>query len=122
MKFKKSVVFIGILSIIFLLVGCNGKDTTNYYNLTINKTGDGTINKDPAKDRYEENTTVDLKAIASENWDFGFWEGNGYEGNPNNEISLVMNSDVNLNAKFGKNIFNDDFNDANNNWYLHSYN
>ena len=121
MKYKKSIVFIGILTILFLLIGCNSNDKANYYDITINKTGSGTVIKDPAQDQYEENTTVDLKAVADENWKFGFWEGSGYEANPKNEINLVINNNLNLNAKFGKNIFTDNFSNSSNNWYLHSY-
>ena len=69
-----------------------------YYSLTANVIGNGTIQINPQEDIYEEQTVVTLTADPDSGWRFDHWEGD-LTGNTNPK-QITMNSDKNITAVF----------------------
>ncbi len=68
------------------------------YNLTVETTGNGTVDVTPDLSVYPAGTTIILTATAQEGYEFSGWNGD-LSGNAN-PASLVMNSDKIVNAVF----------------------
>lgn len=68
------------------------------YNLTVNKSGQGSVTLDPPGGEYDENTTVSLTATPDPGWQFSGWSGdlNGTD----NQTTIFMNSDKTVTATF----------------------
>ncbi|MCC5941274.1 MAG: hypothetical protein JJU37_07000 [Balneolaceae bacterium] len=68
------------------------------FDLTINITGNGTVNISPELNEYESGTVVELTANPSDGWEFGRWEGDltGTE----NPFSVTMESSTEITALF----------------------
>ncbi|MBS3817338.1 MAG: hypothetical protein KGY76_07230 [Candidatus Thermoplasmatota archaeon] len=71
-----------------------------YYNLTVNVDGEGSVARDPDQELYEEGTEVALTASPSDGWYFDGWTGDLESGD--REITLTMDSDKTLTAHFGE--------------------
>ena len=84
-----------------LISGCSGGADSNYYNLTINTVGQGTVS--PASDKYKKNEKVELDATPKEGWFFSKWQG-GINGSQD-PCSLVLDSNYNITAVFEKATF-----------------
>lgn len=120
---KKLILLFGLVLIIStILTGClggNNTGTSTYYSLDVNTKGKGSVEISPEKDSYTENSSVTLTANPASDWSFGYWRGSGFEAQHNKEIEIVMDSNKNINAIFGNNIFIDDFStDTRDNWGL----
>ena len=75
--------------------------TINYYTLTINIQGNGTVNKNPNQTTYPYGTIVTLTAIPETGWTFDHWSGD-LTGN-NNPENITMNSNKTIIANFTTN-------------------
>lgn len=72
--------------------------TVNYYNLTIEKLGNGFIETVPKTSYYENNTNVNIEAIANEGWKFERWEND--LSTSNNQETILMDTNKNIKAIF----------------------
>jgi len=72
--------------------------TINYYTLTTNIQGNGTVNKNPNQTTYPYGTIVQLTAIPEPGWTFNHWSGD-LTGNSNPE-NITMNSNKTIIANF----------------------
>jgi hypothetical protein len=68
------------------------------FTLTLNETGQGYVEKNPNKEKYEYGESVRLTAVPEEDWRFDHWEGD-LTGSTNPE-QIVMNSDKVITAVF----------------------
>jgi len=68
------------------------------YTLTVNVTGNGTVDLDPVGGTYLSGTNVDLTAIADPGWHFDHWTGH-LTGSTNPE-SILMDGDKAVTAVF----------------------
>ncbi|MCC5907903.1 MAG: hypothetical protein JJU13_16945 [Balneolaceae bacterium] len=69
-----------------------------FFDLTINTTGDGTVNISPDLNEYEPGTVVELTANPSDGWELDQWEGDltGTE----NPASITMENSTEITALF----------------------
>ncbi len=74
------------------------EDDVEYYDLTVDVEGEGTVDIDPEQEEYEEGTEVTLSAIPDEGWYFEEWTGD-YEGTEE-EITITMDEDKEITAWF----------------------
>jgi len=80
------------------------EEEIEYYELTVNVEGEGTVEVEPEQEYYEEDTEVELTALPEEGWYFVEWTGD-YEGDgEENTLNITMNSDINLTAHFEESI------------------
>ena len=63
------------------------------FDLTINITGNGTVNINPDLDEFEPGTLVELTAVPSDGWEFDQWEGD-LTGSENPTSITMVNSAV----------------------------
>ena len=68
------------------------------YSLTTKVNGEGSIQKSPSKDNYEDGTTVALTATPKEGWVFQKWTGDITSSNAN--VSVTMNGEKTVEAVF----------------------
>ncbi|EMR74734.1 repeat-containing protein [Thermoplasmatales archaeon SCGC AB-540-F20] len=79
----------------------HSKLSQDQYLLTINRTGNGTVTKDPDQATYTYGTLVELTATPDIEWDFSYWSGDlSGSGNP---ITINMISDKEVTAHFTEN-------------------
>ena len=74
------------------------EEPSEYYELTVNIEGEGSVEIDPDQEEYEEGEEVELKAIPDENWYFKEWTGD-YEGT-DEEVTITMDNDKTITAHF----------------------
>jgi predicted component of type VI protein secretion system len=70
----------------------------NEYTLNISVVGNGRIEINPEKTVYTEGESVTLTAIADSGWGFDRWTGDA--SGTNNPITIVMDSDKSVTARF----------------------
>ncbi len=75
--------------------------TTGPYDLTVNTDGEGTVNIDPDQNEYDEGTEVTLTAMPAEGWHFDEWTGD--RESTEEQITIVMASDMEIIANFQEN-------------------
>ena len=116
--FSKLFLLLLLLVTTSIIIGGCSKDDNKTYTLSVNKIGTGgTVNISPFKDQYKKNEVVTLTAQADTDWDFACWEGSGFDGNRNTEITITMTDNIKLNAIFGQiTDLIEDFSDNSNNW------
>ncbi|MEF8874652.1 MAG: PQQ-binding-like beta-propeller repeat protein, partial [Candidatus Thermoplasmatota archaeon] len=71
-----------------------------WYNLTVNIEGEGEVTIDPDQTEFEDGTEVNLTAEPAENWEFVTWSGD--YGSTEEEITITMDSDMEITATFRK--------------------
>jgi|GEM_PF-6750168 len=76
----------------------NAVFTINNYTLSIDVSGNGTVEASPSAAEYEYGTTVELTAVADEGYYFDHWEGD-ITGNAN-PVSVTIDGDKNITAVF----------------------
>ncbi len=69
------------------------------YELTTTTEGEGSVNRVPEEDVYEEGTNVTLTAVPDEGWYFEGWMGTDKTGK---EITITMDEDKEITAQFGE--------------------
>ncbi|MFP3872119.1 MAG: InlB B-repeat-containing protein [Candidatus Aenigmatarchaeota archaeon] len=74
--------------------------TADYYGLTVYTEGEGEVEIKPDQEEYEEGTEVTLSAVPADDWQFSHWEGDVPEGEENEEISIIMDTDKDITAHF----------------------
>jgi hypothetical protein len=74
------------------------EDEPDRYTLSVQVTGQGSVNVDPEKDQYESGEEVELTAAAASGWRFTGWQGD--LSGSTNPATLVMNSDKSVTAMF----------------------
>jgi uncharacterized repeat protein (TIGR02543 family) len=72
--------------------------TINYYTLTINIEGNGTVTKDPNQTTYPYGTIVTLTAIPDEDWSFSHWSGD--LSGTNNPEDIIIDDNKIVTAHF----------------------
>src|SRR6056297_1757674 len=72
----------------------------NFYTLNITIEGEGDVNLDPDRSSYSEGTSVDITAIPATGHVFDHWEGSGFDGETNQTINIMMDSNYSLKAVF----------------------
>ncbi|AZR72907.1 hypothetical protein BBF96_05585 [Anoxybacter fermentans] len=70
------------------------------YTLTVNISGQGTVEKNPDQTTYEEGTDVTLTAKPAAGWFFDHWEGGPIDTSTTNPETVTMNSDITVTAVF----------------------
>ncbi len=73
-------------------------EETEYYELTVNIEGEGTVDIDLDQDVYEEGSEVTLTAVPAEGRYFERWTGD-HEGTEE-EITIIMDEDIKVTANF----------------------
>ncbi len=73
-----------------------------YYFLNVNMDGEGQIQVDPEKEKYDPDEEVTLTAQPEEGWQFFEWTGD--HTRIEHEITLIMNEDKNITADFREEI------------------
>ncbi len=68
------------------------------YTLTVNISGDGSVQKNPDQPSYAANSTVTLTATANDGQFFSGWSGDA--GGTNNPLSVVMDRNKTITANF----------------------
>lgn len=99
-----------VVTLIFIIIGCSGNlndsvSDIDTYELSLSIDGQGSVKKEPDKNTFEENTEVDLTANPAEYWYFNKWEGSGFTGVKDKNITVTMDSDLNLIADFSSRNF-----------------
>jgi len=84
-----------------LLASCGSDDQITTVALTLNKQGEGTTTPSEGTHQYIVNTEVELSAEAASNWEFQEWIGLD-ENLTANPVTIIMDSDKSINAKFAK--------------------
>ncbi len=69
-----------------------------YYELTVNIDGEGTVEVDPDQEEYEGGTEVSLTAVPDDGWEFVEWTGD-YESEEE-EITMTMDQHKEIPARF----------------------
>lgn len=93
------------------------------YQLSIETTGQGTVNRSPDKSGYEEGASVTLTAEPEEGWQFAGWSGEGISGNEN-PLAIQMTADKTITALFARSpvdgnlVLNGDFSSGTDEWTL----
>src|SRR6056297_1992364 len=102
MKRKSFIFLCFIIVLIISLMGCSNKGNGPATNYTLNITieGEGDVNLDPDRSSYSEGTSVDITAIPATGHEFDHWEGSGFDGETNQNINIVMDSNYSLKAVF----------------------
>ena len=70
------------------------------YSLTVNKTGNGNVTKNPDKTLYDNNETVELTAVPETGWEFSGWTGD-LTGNAN-PVNVTMDNNKVVTAIFSE--------------------
>lgn len=68
------------------------------YTLSLNKSGQGSITKDPDKTLYDSADVVTLTAVPATDWEFAGWSGD--TTSTVNPVSITMDANKNINALF----------------------
>lgn len=92
--YKWSFVLLVLIALVF--TGCLGG--VSNYRITLQVTGEGTVDVDPERTLYEDGTTVNLKAQAGDNYQFAGWSGALSGAEP--EETVIMNSNLVIEAIF----------------------
>jgi len=72
-----------------------------YHELTVNVEGQGQVEKEPEREKYQEGTEVILKAVADVDWRFDRWSGDVPGGEEeDSETDMIMDQDKNITANF----------------------
>lgn len=89
-----------ILAAVFLsAVACSTKSTPSYQLTTSSTPAEGgTVS--PASGEFDEGDEIQVQAIANENWVFDGWEGD--QTGSQNPMTVSMNADKNISARFVK--------------------
>lgn len=74
----------------------------NFFTLSTNTVGSGTVSIDPNSEVYESGSTVNLVATPASGWSFTGWSGN--LSGSNNSESLLMDGNKSVTATFTENI------------------
>ncbi len=82
----------------FKLYGEYDEEPPEYFDLTYDIEGEGTVDLNPPGGRYEEGTEVTLTASPSEGWSFSGWTGDIFDNR--NPTTIIMNSDIHTTAHF----------------------
>ncbi|MGD8452036.1 MAG: S8 family serine peptidase [Phycisphaerae bacterium] len=78
-------------------------DNTQYYTLTINTSGQGSVTLDPSGGIYASGTSVQLTAEPTYGWVFDHWEGS--LSGSSNPASITMNSNKTVTAVFVEEVY-----------------
>jgi hypothetical protein len=70
------------------------EDTNDFFTLTVNTTGNGTVNKNPDQGTYAQDALVELTAAADPGWSFSNWSGDLSSNNPSEFIIMTGNKSV----------------------------
>lgn len=84
------------------LTNCTTKSTPTYQLTTSSIPADGGL-VSPSLGEFDEGEVIQLQATANENWIFNGWEGD--QAGSQNPVSITMNSDKNISARFVKREF-----------------
>jgi len=76
-------------------------EDTDEYTLTVNKQGQGTITKNPDKNKYISGEQVTITANPATGWSFSQW--NGDLSGSNNPKTITMDADKTVTAIFSEN-------------------
>ncbi len=68
------------------------------YQLSLNTTGQGTVDAEPQQDLYEHGTIVTLTASPDTGWEFDHWQGDAKGSEPT--IEITMDGDKEITAVF----------------------
>ncbi len=108
MKIKKQLIIFSLVFILsIMLVGCFNlsKDIPDTFTLTTKVIeGEGSINKQPNKEKYEKGVKVVIDAIPSDGWRFDSWT-NSLEST-DKRTTITITEDMIIGAKFIKVISN----------------
>ncbi|MGD1117908.1 MAG: leucine-rich repeat domain-containing protein [Dehalococcoidales bacterium] len=74
-----------------------------YYNLTINTTGQGTVDRNPDQSNYAQGNLVELTAKPELGWSFAGWSGD--LSGTTNPTPITMDSNKTVTATFTRNTF-----------------
>ncbi|MFW6144578.1 MAG: LamG-like jellyroll fold domain-containing protein, partial [Candidatus Natronoplasma sp.] len=72
--------------------------TEEAFELTVNTEGEGTVDREPDQEQYEEGTEVTLTAEADSGWEFVEWTGDA--DGESEQTSVIMDSDKTVTAIF----------------------
>ncbi len=96
--------------------------TPDYYTLTINTLGNGLVNQSINGARFKDGTEVTLTAVPASGWEFYGWVG--ADSSTNTTISLTMNENKTIEARFSTVndlIPNGDFSNDLSNWTVNTW-
>jgi hypothetical protein len=71
---------------------------SQYYLLTVNVVGNGTVTENPSSSAYAKGTAVTLTATPAEDWSFAGWTGDIVSSE--NTVTVIMNSNMTVTATF----------------------
>lgn len=75
-------------------IDVTGEPGNASYKLSLITIGSGSITADPAGDYFEENTTVQLTAVADSGWEFLEWRGDTTETVNPISLTIIENTDI----------------------------
>lgn len=87
------------LMLFFVAISCGTENKPSYQLSTSSTPAEGgTVN--PASGEFDEGDDIQLQATANENWVFDGWEGD--QNGTQNPMTVTMDSDKSINARFVK--------------------
>ncbi|MFP4164826.1 MAG: family 43 glycosylhydrolase [Chitinispirillaceae bacterium] len=93
------------------------------YLLSVDTTGEGSVDRSPSSSGYEEGTSVTLTAQPQAGWEFHSWSGEGVNSS-DNPLAITMDSDKTVTALFSRSavdgnlVLNGDFSSDDSEWTL----
>lgn len=96
----RSIYILTIFSFLFFtVISCGTKSTPSYQLTTSSVPAEGG-SVSPASGEFDEDNEIQLQATANENWVFDGWEGD--QTGSQNPMTVTMDSDKSINARFVK--------------------
>lgn len=71
-----------------------GGTTGDFYTLTVNTVGNGTVTRNPDQETYAQDTLVEVTAVANPGWSFSNWSGDLNSTNSTEYIIMSENKSV----------------------------